>query len=58
MDILKEIKTEQELLAYAKVNGYGSNGYQKLKEQWEAAHAEPEPIEVDNITDVDIEDEY
>jgi len=47
---LKEIKTYAELIAFAKVNGYGPRGTKKLVEKWENRwdeEPEPEPLPLD-----------
>ena len=44
-DMLKLFETEEDLRAYAKVNGYDSGGIAKLIERWNGLENEPEEID-------------
>jgi hypothetical protein len=43
MDIerLKLFKSEEDIKSFAKVNGYGDKGIEKLINEWKAAHVAP-----------------
>jgi len=44
-DMLKLFETEEDLRAYARVNGYDSGGINKLIDRWASLDDEPEQVE-------------